>query len=144
TVDAEAWRTHLRTVADAIPGLVPVAKGNGYGYGLPLLAEEAEQLGVDTIAVGVPAEVNAVRDRFSGDIVVLNPWLEADQSSLAAAEDPRVIPTISRVDDIAKLGATGIRTRVLAEVMTSMRRHGMPPTQLGAVAELPDTLDFAG
>src|SRR5690606_7093602 len=41
-------------------------------------------------------------------------------------------------------GATGIRTRILAEVMTSMRRHGMPPTQLGAVAELPDTLDFAG
>lgn len=144
TVDADAWRTHLQTVAEATPGLVPVAKGNGYGYGLPLLAEEAELLGVDTIAVGVPAEVNAVRDSFAGDIVVLNPWLDQDRACLATAEDPRVIPTVSRVDDIAKLGATGIRTRMLAEVMTSMRRHGMPPTHLGAVADLGDTLDFAG
>ena len=26
----EAWREHLRTVATQTPGLVPVAKGNGY------------------------------------------------------------------------------------------------------------------
>ena len=38
TVDGERWRAHLRAVADATPGLVPVAKGNGYGIGLGRLA----------------------------------------------------------------------------------------------------------
>ena len=40
-LDAERWREHLATVAGAVPGLVPVIKGNGYGYGLRLLAEES-------------------------------------------------------------------------------------------------------
>ena len=32
-VDGPRWRDHLRTtVADAHPGIVPVAKGNGYGF----------------------------------------------------------------------------------------------------------------
>ena len=32
TVDGERWRAHLREVAEATPGIVPVAKGNGYGF----------------------------------------------------------------------------------------------------------------
>jgi hypothetical protein len=32
-VDDARWRAHLRSVTDAVPGLVPVAKGNGYGFG---------------------------------------------------------------------------------------------------------------
>ena len=41
TVDGERWRGHLRTVAEATPGLVPVAKGNGYGFTLGRLARQA-------------------------------------------------------------------------------------------------------
>ena len=41
--------------------LVPVVKGNGYGYGHARLARESQRLGVDTIAVGVAAEVALVR-----------------------------------------------------------------------------------
>ena len=40
-LDVDRWRRHLATVAEATPGIVPVAKGNGYGFGLPRLAEEA-------------------------------------------------------------------------------------------------------
>ena len=32
TVDGSRWRAHLRSYRDAHPGLVPVAKGNGYGF----------------------------------------------------------------------------------------------------------------
>ena len=73
-IDEAAWRTSLDRVRDATPGLVPVAKGNGYGFGLPRLAEEATRLGADTIAVGTPGELDAVADRFPGTIVVLTPW----------------------------------------------------------------------
>ena len=38
------WREHLRIVAGATPGLVPVAKGNGYGFGLARLAEDADRI----------------------------------------------------------------------------------------------------
>ena len=56
-VDEARWRRHLEQVRDADPSLVPVAKGNGYGFGLARLAEVADQLGVDTLAVGTYAEV---------------------------------------------------------------------------------------
>ena len=32
SVDGERWRAHLRATAERFPGLVPVAKGNGYGF----------------------------------------------------------------------------------------------------------------
>ena len=38
TVDRAAWMAHLRSTAAAYgDGLVPVVKGNGYGFGRPLL-----------------------------------------------------------------------------------------------------------
>jgi alanine racemase len=82
-LDGERWREHLRTVAGAAPGIVPVIKGNGYGFGLRRLAEESATLGADTIAVGIPSEVGIVREAFPGDVVILNPW---DPSSPLAGE----------------------------------------------------------
>jgi alanine racemase len=73
-LDAERWREHLRTVAGATSGIVPVIKGNGYGFGLNRLAEESMKLGVDTIAVGIPSEVAVVREAFPDDVVIFNPW----------------------------------------------------------------------
>ena len=52
TVDGERWRAHLRRLGDGLPGLVPVAKGNGYGFGLGRLARKAQWLGVEALAVG--------------------------------------------------------------------------------------------
>ena len=49
-LDAERWREHLATVAGAVPGLVPVIKGNGYGFGNGRLARKAAWLGTDTVA----------------------------------------------------------------------------------------------
>lgn len=165
-VDATAWRAHLRQVAEATPGLVPVAKGNGYGFGLPLLAAEAERLGTTALAVGVAEEVAQVRDAFSGDLVVLTPWRPGDAVATGLLADPRVLTTISRIEDLTAVAggiplpngteepvasATGernpevaARPRVLVEVQTSMRRHGIPAGQLQQVAEHLDRVDFAG
>ena len=43
-VDEQRWHAHLRSVVRAHPGIVPVAKGNGYGFGIARLAEIAQQL----------------------------------------------------------------------------------------------------
>ena len=78
-VDGERWRDHLRQMAEAHPGLVPVAKGNGYGFGIGRLARRTAWLaglglGCDTLAVGTYAEIEHVASRFDGDVVVLAPW----------------------------------------------------------------------
>ena len=37
-VDGKLWRDHLVRTVESTPGIVPVAKGNGYGLGLSLAA----------------------------------------------------------------------------------------------------------
>ncbi len=73
-VDGARWRDHLQQVRDAHPGLVPVVKGNGYGFGIERLAERSAWLGVDTVAVGTYREVVPVAAAFGGSVLVLTPW----------------------------------------------------------------------
>lgn len=120
-VDGDRWRAHLREVVEQTPGIVPVAKGNGYGFGNAGLARRSEWLGVDTVAVGTYDEVAAVSSRFPGSILVLTPW----RPFVDASYDPRVIHTVGRLEDLAALGARGDRPRVVLERTTSMLRHGL-------------------
>jgi hypothetical protein len=124
-VDRDRWRTHLDAVVAATPGIVPVVKGNGYGLGLALLAAEADRLGVDTVAVGTPAELSAVTEHFGGDVLVLAPSYPRPEP------DPtgRVIRTVSHVEALrASDGA-----RVVIEARTEMRRHGLPVEDLAGL-----------
>ncbi|HHV22230.1 MAG TPA: alanine racemase [Propionibacterium sp.] len=145
TIDSTRWHDHLRALANRVPGLIPVAKGNGYGFGLPLLAEETKRLGLRTLAVGTPAEAETIREHFDGDIVVLLPWEPNDPRAVEQARDPKVILTVSRLPDLeilANLG--GDRPRVLVEVLTSMRRHGLEEEDLPAVDTWREHLNIEG
>src|SRR3954452_4248169 len=122
-VDRERWRAHLRSVAEARPALVPVAKGNGYGFGTGRLARRAQWLAVDTLAVGTYAEIDAVAQRFDGDLVVLTPWRPWDEDGAAACEE-RVIHAVGRLAELSALSAGPGRPRVLLERQPSMKRHG--------------------
>ena len=150
-VDGPAWRDRTAAVRDelrlAIRGetgrprlgdLVPVAKGNGYGLGMPYLAEESARLGVDRIAVGTIFEVPTVAQHFSGEILVLTPWDPRDTVAAGRWEDlesaeyrGRVIRTISDID-VAKMAPLSLPpgTRLLFEGITSMRRFGMLETEI--------------
>ncbi len=128
-VDAERWRRGLRSLAEATPGLVPVIKGNGYGFGRRLLADEATALGVDTIAVGTYAEVPGALSSFASDVMVLSPWRPFDTS---AVHDPRVVHTLGRVEDIATLASEHPDSRIVLEGETSMSRHGLDRHELAA------------
>ncbi len=135
-VDGDRWRAHLRGVHDRHPGLVPVVKGNGYGFGLGRLARKSAWLGVDTLAIGTYEEIPEVEQRFDGSILVLTPWRPWNP----APDDQRVIHTVGRVEDLTALAehgsSTGHRPRVVLERLTSMRRHGFSAAGLREAAAL--------
>jgi alanine racemase len=136
TVDGERWRRHLRTVADQTPGLVPVAKGNGYGFGVGRLARKSDWLGVDTLAVGTYDELSEVYQRFDGDLLVLTPWRPTCHELPDGLPARRVIHTVSRLADLLALTDSDPEARVVLERMTSMRRHGMSAEELRTAGKL--------
>ncbi|QYJ03312.1 alanine racemase [Nocardioides panacisoli] len=139
-VDGPRWRAHLESVAAAHPGLVPVAKGNGYGLTVGRLARRAQWLrdrghDVPAVAVGTYDEIAQVAPRWDGDIVVLTPWrpwIEPLEPRLA----DRVVHTVSRAEDVGALLAVDPRARLVLEQVTSMQRHGMRADDLWQAASL--------
>ncbi len=136
TVDGERWRRHLRSVADRTPGLVPVAKGNGYGFGLGRLARKAQWLGADVLAVGTYHELPEVMQRFDGDLLVLSPWRPTGSPVPDGLKSRRVLHTVSRLADLLALLDEDPDARVVLELLTSMRRHGMTAEELRSAARL--------
>ena len=121
-VDGPRWREHLTATAASRPGLVPVVKGNGYGFTVGRLSRRAQWLGADMIAVGTYADVPEVWQRFTGDVLVMEPWRPFLPD---IPYHRRVIHTVGRPEDLAALGSRGDSPRVVLEGLTSMRRHGM-------------------
>jgi alanine racemase len=134
-VDGDRFRTHLRTTLARHPDLVPVAKGNGYGLGLPRLAQLSTWLGVDTLAVGTYDELPKVAHAFPGSLLVLTPWRPF---STPVPDDVagRVIHTVSRVEDLSGLLAAQPEARIVVERTTSMLRHGLSARGLREAAAM--------
>ncbi len=140
TVYGPRWRAHLESVADAHPAIVPVAKGNGYGFGLGRLARKAQWLrdrghDVTTLAVGTYDEIPEVATRWDGDILVLSPW-RPFVDPLDPALGKRVIHTVSRLADLERLLTLAPTSRIVLERTTSMQRHGMSGRELWEAGEV--------
>ena len=145
TVDGERWRSHLLATAARFPGIVPVAKGNGYGLTVGRLARRAQWLAehadrtgapLDLLAVGTYDEIDQAATRYDGDLLVLTPWrpfgaaLELDERTAR-----RVVHTVSRPEDLTALRERDPDARFVLEQLTSMRRHGMTRRELASAAE---------
>ncbi|MDH6127672.1 alanine racemase [Kitasatospora sp. GP82] len=128
-VDTARWRAHQQSVLAEFPGLVPVAKGNGYGFGNERLAAETARLGTGILAVGTAVEAAALLDRYEGELLVLTPYRIGEEGP--ALPPSRVIRTVAHAD---ALRALPMGSRVVVECMTSMRRHGISPADLGRLA----------
>jgi alanine racemase len=145
TVDGERWRAHLLATVEKHPGIVPVAKGNGYGLTLARLARRAQWLAdhvadtgapVDTIAVGTYDEVEQAASRYAGDLLVLTPWRPFGAAlDLDPRTSARVVHTVSRPEDLAALRKRDPQARFVLEQLTSMLRHGMTRRDLAAAAD---------
>lgn len=122
-VDAERWREHVRDVARHFPGVIPVVKGNGYGFGRPELAAIAAGL-ADTIAVGTVHELAGLPS--AARPVVLTP-------TRRPPTELRPILTVATPADVTALA--GWRGGVVVKLASSMRRFGVEPGELGALTD---------
>ena len=132
TVDGERWRSHLLTTVARHPGIVPVAKGNGYGLSVGRLARRAQWLAehaaetgaaLDLLAVGTYDEVEQAASRYAGDLLVLTPWRPFGAAlDLDGRTASRVVHTVSRPADLADLRERDPRARFVLEQLTSMLR----------------------
>lgn len=116
-VDTAAWERQVADVAASVPGLVPVVKGNGYGFGRRDLAVRACRF-ADTIAVGTVHELGDVADVAAAaecDVVVLTP-------TLSAPADTSPVLTVGSDAHVAALD--GWAGRVIVKLESSMRRYG--------------------
>ncbi|NLU69549.1 alanine racemase [Streptomyces sp. HNM0574] len=122
-VDTDRWRAHQRAVVQQFPGIVPVCKGNGYGFGHERLAEEATRFGSDILAVGTTYEAARIKDYFGGDLLVLTPFRK-DEEPVPLPD--RAIRSVSSVEGVGLMRGA----RVVIEVMSSMKRHGVTEEDL--------------
>src|SRR3954451_18114514 len=136
-VDEPRWRAHQRSVLDASPGLVPVIKGTGYGFGNARLGTEAALLGVDLVAVGTVDEVDAVRSTFPGDVLVLTP--SYDIATVAAP--PATVQTVAHLERLRSLHDG---ERIVLECLTSIHRHGLSTDDIAQVPALLDGVQLEG
>lgn len=122
-VDPVRWRAHQDVVTRQFPGMVPVVRGNGFGFGYEALAEEAMRLKADVIAVGTTYEAARMKDVYSGRVLVLSPYWRGEQ---APALPGRVIRSVSCVESLRNLRGA----RVVVEVMSSMKSPGVSAQDL--------------
>ena len=132
TVDGDRWRSHLRRVAEQTPGLVPVLKGNGYGFGLHRL--RAARSGCATVARRRHRRRRHVRRAAGGRAALRRRPAGAHPVAPVRRRDSRSTrgsPT--RVIHTAQPGRGRRRparaaepgARFVLELVTSMLRHGL-------------------
>lgn len=130
TVQRAAWESHVHSTAHAVRGLVPVVKGNGYGFGRRTLHPVAQSLS-DDVCVGTMHELDGVAEGVTP--IVLTPTAVAPRATEA-------ILTVGSEADVAVLA--GWNGRVIVKLQSSMRRYGTPPDGLRRVVESAEAADL--
>jgi alanine racemase len=115
TVRTAMWRSHIAQVANSVDGLIPVVKGNGYGFGRLELARLATEFS-DTVAVGTVLELYNLPKELTA--VVLTP-------TLTPPETAEPILTIGNTEHIQAL--SGWAGRVTVKLSSAMQRYGRGP-----------------
>lgn len=126
TVDRQAWLDHVRTTAGEHGAALPVVKGNGYGFGRPILLQQAGTIS-DHVAVGTVFEAIDVPTTLTP--VVLTPVGDSIPNTLS----PHAILTVGSHEHIATLNKHGWRGNVVVKLQSTMQRFGAPATELATI-----------
>jgi alanine racemase len=128
-VDRAAWLAHVERTAGDHPGLIPVVKGNGYGFGIPLLCAHALGLSGD-LAVGSVFEARHVPSTHDAHVLTpLGPGIPADDVPGNA------VLTVGSTWHVQVLAEAGWRGRVSLKLRSSMQRYGTVPREVGALRD---------
>ena len=125
TVQSDAWNNHVTSLANSVYGLVPVVKGNGYGFGRDWLATRASEL-APTIAVGTIFEVSSVPAHCTP--VVLTPSLELPEN----LRDDTIL-TVGSIAHVEAAASSNLSRQVVIKIRSSMNRYG---AAIGDVTQL--------
>lgn len=134
TVDTEQWEARVEAIVSKCPGLVPVVKGNGYGFGRGPLAELAARFS-DTVAVGTVHELAAIPAGLTTVVLTPTSALPGDRLPILT------IGSLAHVDALR-----GWRGRVVVKLASSMHRFGVDADGLGELVRATRTaeLDIVG
>ncbi len=124
-VDGAKWRTHLAAVlSESDAQVIPVIKGNGYGFGIKVLAKEAKDLNLPVVAVATVAEAQEIQSVFPGEILLLSPS--------ASSDSEKVIHTISPHSSVF---SAKLPKKFVLELLSPIHRHGFAVSDLGNTLE---------
>ena len=130
SVRTAVWRSQIARYVAGLDGLVPVVKGNGYGFGRARLAEMAADFS-SYVAVGTVHELAGLPSSLTP--IVLTPTLRPPRSTTP-------VLTVGRQEHISAL--SGWDGRVIVKLNTELRRYGGDPALIDAVRS--SGLGFAG
>ncbi len=128
SVTSGTWHDRVAQVAESFDNLVPVVKGNGYGFGLAALMPHAAKLS-DTVAVGSVFEVHAVPSTHTA--MVLTPAGAELQTSLPK----QTVLTVGSLHHVDALQQAGWRGPVVVKLQSSMLRYGVSADELEPLLE---------
>lgn len=117
-VNEPRWLAHVQGVAKSMPGLVPVVKGNGYGFRrwnlMPLAGQLSNEVAVGTVfeARDIPSNVTPI---------VLTPTLTAPPKNLPL----NTVMTVSSPHHVVALNSVGWSGEVIVKLQSSAMRYGV-------------------
>lgn len=125
------WRAHVARVAAAVQrldppaALIPVVKGNGYGFGRLQLTEMACEF-ASTVAVGTVLELDVLElpalRAAAVDVVVLTPTLQRPDAALDSGRlESSIVFTVGAAEHIAALSPGD---RCVVKLASPMQRYG--------------------
>lgn len=126
-VNKEKFRAHQKNVKSTFQNLVPVLKGNGFGFGLNNLVNEVKLLNIKTIAVGTVFEASQIKDLYPHEILVLEPYSQADELAKKVFDnlDNRFVRTISSL-----ASGFSFSSPFVVEGITSTSRFGIKKNEI--------------
>lgn len=126
-VQRTAWHDHVARVVSRAGDLLPVVKGNGYGFGRTALMAHAARMSA-TVAVGSVFEVGDVPAGTTA--LVLTPVGDG----LPEALPQSTIFTVGSRAHVDQLAHHGITPRVVVKVASTMQRFGVAATDAADLA----------
>lgn len=128
-----AWESHITTVVQEFGSVVPVVKGNGYGFGrhqlMPFATPISESNGDNIVAVGTVFETDVLPAELIA--MVLTPHI----GELPIIVNRDAILTVGENEHVDALVTQRWTGSVVIKVASSMKRYGSDVKKLPALVE---------